>query len=63
MKHLVAGRNEKQLHEGFATYEEAQDYVARHRNHHVGAKQKARREAAVIIIIMTFFNLRTIRIM
>ena len=46
MKHLVAGRNERLLHEGFKTYKEAQEYVARHRNHHVGAKQQKKWDAA-----------------
>ena len=46
IKHLVAGRNEKLLHEGFETLEEAQRYVREHRNHHLGAKQKAKLDKA-----------------
>ena len=48
MKHLLIGRNERlrPLHEGFKTMEEAQKYMREHRNHHVGAKQKAQWEKA-----------------
>ena len=46
MKHLLVGRNERLLHEGFETMEEAQKYVREHRNHHVGAKQKGQWEKA-----------------
>lgn len=45
MKHLVVGRNEHLLHEGFETLEEAQKYVWEHRNHHVGAKQRDKAKA------------------
>lgn len=32
MKHLLVGRNEKLLHEGFKTYAEAQAYVDHAKN-------------------------------
>ena len=38
------GGNEKLLHEGFKTLEEAQRYVRHHRDHHEGAKQKQKRK-------------------